>query len=89
MNLESLKRKIAYLSTSAQHAIVSSVLEVLPGTTFVSKRKAEERLELCEDCDSLEETTRKCTECGCFVDEKTRVERFPMMEPVHCPLNKW
>lgn len=85
----SLLARIKTLSIDAQQAIVKSVIDVLPNTEFVSNETEEKRLAICEGCEMLDKETRRCKSCTCFVDEKTRVYKFPYMEPEKCPQNKW
>ena len=90
MMIAGLYKEIKKLSEEAQQAIVRSVLDVVPGTEFVKYEQYEERLAICNKCEELNEESRKCKMCGCFVDEKTRVKRLPFsQENEHCPLKKW
>jgi len=41
------------------------------------------RIEICLKCDSLEPKFRKCRECGCYMDLKTRLKNSK------CLLGKW
>ena len=72
-----------------QQEIIKEVLDVLPGTTFVSEADQEKRLNICEGCEMMNKETRKCKGCGCFIDEKTRVLSLPFMDNEKCPKNKW
>ena len=89
MSIESIKSRIKHLSNAAQRRIVRSVLDVIPGTTFVNEDTAAARLEICERCNFMDVDSRRCKKCLCFIDEKTRVRAFPFGEPEHCPINKW
>lgn len=42
-----------------------------------------QRLRTCEECDRLEKTTYRCSECGCFMKTKSQ------LASASCPLNKW
>ena len=44
---------------------------------------AKGRLEVCLDCEHYLPRTRRCEECGCFLDLKTK------MRWAVCPLGKW
>lgn len=53
------------------------------------KVKAEiraDRIAVCELCPSFNKSSRRCNECGCFMDAKTWVGGDPSQL---CPLNKW
>lgn len=56
----------------------------------LQKKLAEERLTICEKCDSLKEIVKRkkwshvCGECGCPVAKKVFTNRFNA-----CPLSKW
>jgi hypothetical protein len=41
------------------------------------------RMDICETCDSYNEITTQCKECGCFMAVKT------MLKSSSCPLKKW
>lgn len=53
------------------------------GEIFTSDQIQEQRLLICSVCDSLDKDTARCTECGCFVQIKSRVTTE------QCPLGKW
>jgi hypothetical protein len=84
-----LKDRIKHLTIQAQKAIVSEVLDVLPGTEFVSDATQAGRLTMCESCPNMNKENRKCKLCGCFIDQKTRVLKLPFTGAEHCPENKW
>jgi len=41
------------------------------------------RIEICNSCDQLIDTTRRCKKCGCFIDAKTKLAKS------NCPDGKW
>jgi hypothetical protein len=47
------------------------------------KRIGEERLEICKKCEYIELDTLRCSQCGCFMEYKTKL---PFSD---CPLKKW
>lgn len=49
---------------------------------FVDKKLANERYEICMQCEQLNKTFKKCNACGCFILGKTKIETT-------CPLGKW
>ena len=50
---------------------------------FVDKSQAQERYNLCKNCDSYEPITTICKECGCVTKMKVKFSSSI------CPLNKW
>ena len=44
---------------------------------------AEERMEVCLNCDKLRRDNNRCSVCGCFMVAKTRNPKST------CPLDKW
>jgi hypothetical protein len=87
--LKPLKERINALSMRLQKEIVSEVLDILPGTEFVSKATQSGRLQKCEGCENMNNQNRKCRICGCFIDQKTRVLSLPFTGAEHCPIKKW
>lgn len=52
---------------------------------FVSDVEKDTRMKICEDCEYFDPLFSRCSDCGCFLEVKTRLKMF------HCPLNppKW
>lgn len=46
----------------------------------------EERMETCRQCPSFIEASKRCSDCGCFMEAKTWIAGNP---DVLCPLKKW
>lgn len=79
---------------------MSLVDKVLRGTkskmvrTFVDEKEADRRYAICFGdneflpCESLEEKTGKCKECGCPMDKKVDYDTIATRK-VTCPLKKW
>ncbi len=44
---------------------------------------AQQRLDICEKCPSLDKDLGRCRECGCFVQAKVK------MNFEDCPVGKW
>lgn len=44
---------------------------------------ANNRLKICEECDSLIKLTKQCKECGCVMTLKVKLKE------AKCPLGKW
>lgn len=49
---------------------------------FATDEKAEERINLCAQCDKFNDLGL-CTECGCVMAAKVKIETSS------CPLGKW
>lgn len=52
----------------------------------VSAEIREERYNTCKSCPAFIEDSKRCSECGCFMEAKTWVGGNPDML---CPLKKW
>lgn len=52
----------------------------------VSPEVRDERWETCQKCPSLIKKSKRCSECGCFMEAKTWVNGNPK---TLCPLQKW
>jgi len=52
----------------------------------VSEMIRNERYETCKACPAFIEDSKRCSECGCFMEAKTWVGGDPNML---CPLRKW
>lgn len=52
----------------------------------VSRQVREERYETCKQCPSFKKDSKRCAECGCFMEAKTWVGGNP---DTLCPLKKW
>lgn len=52
----------------------------------VSKEVRDERYETCKACPSFIEGSKRCAECGCFMEAKTWIGGD---KAALCPLNKW
>ena len=52
----------------------------------VSAQVREERYETCKQCPSFQKSSKRCAECGCFMEAKTWVGGDP---DLLCPLQKW
>ena len=68
------------LSTTVSKA-ASNVVQAKPSIS--EEKRVAERLAICGKCPSLMRSSRRCSECGCFVSAKTQFE-FE-----ECPLGKW
>ena len=52
----------------------------------VSSEVRKERYDTCKSCPAFVEDSKRCSECGCFMEAKTWVGGNP---DVLCPLKKW
>ena len=52
----------------------------------VSKEIREERYDTCKNCPAFIEGSKRCSECGCFMEAKTWLKADP---DELCPLKKW
>ena len=52
----------------------------------VSSEIREERYDTCKACPSFVEDSKRCSECGCFMEAKSWVGGDPKKL---CPLKKW
>lgn len=52
----------------------------------VSEEVRNERFDTCKSCPAFIEESRRCSECGCFMEAKTWVGGNPDML---CPMKKW
>jgi len=52
----------------------------------VSKEIRKERYEICRNCPAFDSESKRCKECGCFMEAKTWIGGSPK---VLCPLQKW
>ena len=52
----------------------------------VSKEIRNERYDMCKACPSFIEASKRCADCGCFMEAKTWINDKPKNL---CPKNKW
>lgn len=52
-------------------------------TFFLTKEEAQERYNICKQCDSFIPLTSQCKECGCLMKIKAKIRNSD------CPLSKW
>lgn len=58
----------------------------LVGNGFASGEVQAERIAICEACPSFDSNSRRCRECGCFMDAKKTIGGDGK---ALCPLHKW
>jgi hypothetical protein len=54
-----------------------------PNAPKSSEEEAQQRLNICLDCERLVQLTKQCLECGCIMAVKVKLKNAT------CPLNKW
>jgi hypothetical protein len=54
-----------------------------PDGVLASSQKASQRMEICKACPSYKSLLYMCSECGCIMPAKTRINSS------ECPLGKW
>lgn len=81
-----------------QQGLLTEILKLAARKTLVvsnvDTETAERRLAICVGCERFNQTERKCLDCGCFMDEKTksfenRNPRKMRYEITHCPNGFW
>lgn len=65
--------------------LVSSTTQLVTNG-FAPEDIQKERIATCEGCPSFDGKSRRCMECGCFMDAKKKIAGDPSNL---CPLNKW
>jgi hypothetical protein len=50
---------------------------------FVEEETQNNRIGICNSCERFDTESRRCKECGCFMDQKVPYSAST------CPLNKW
>ena len=53
------------------------------------KDQAAKNVQVCYTCDKWIPSTRRCSECGCFMDLKNILLKLVDGTKNPCPLNKW
>lgn len=54
-----------------------------PNTEYASEEESGNRYDICKSCPFLNQTTKTCKECGCFMPAKTKLKMAT------CPVGKW
>jgi|TARA_Y100000033_G_C2755193_1_gene116009 hypothetical protein len=74
----------ASLRTMAKGVLKSTYQAVSQGK--VSKEVREERYDICKQCPHFVEESKRCSQCGCFMEAKTWIGGDP---DELCPKSKW
>ena len=75
--------KLSMLRSAAKQFYYSarSAKKGLP--VFVSSETAQERFEICDECEFFDKDSTRCEECGCFMKLKVN------LADTKCPIGKW
>ena len=68
-------------ATKQLYSSARSVKQGLP--VFVSPNIAQERFEICDDCEFFDKNSTRCEKCGCFMKRKVN------LADAKCPIGKW
>lgn len=49
----------------------------------VTEQVYNERMASCKGCEFFRQEDKRCTQCGCFMEAKTRFKK------TYCPIHKW
>lgn len=50
---------------------------------LVTEEIYNQRITICNGCEFFIKDSKRCTQCGCFMEAKTRLKK------VFCPIHKW
>ena len=69
---------------SAVEQLYSSIRSVRQGLpVFVPPNIAQERFEICNDCEFFDKNSTRCGKCGCFMKKKVD------LADAKCPIGTW
>jgi hypothetical protein len=54
-----------------------------PNTEYAEIELSDHRYSICKECPLLNDVTKTCKECGCFMPAKTK------LKAATCPVGKW
>lgn len=74
--------------TNMAKGFLGSAKDVLSGAiqgdgVLVTEEVYTTRISLCNSCEFFRIEDRRCTQCGCFMEAKTRFKK------TYCPVHKW
>lgn len=52
-------------------------------TIFAKPEEKVRRYDICQACEFFERNSKRCTKCGCYMENKTG------LTAAKCPVNKW
>lgn len=76
-------KKLPPKKTMLTNAMKSALEAAKKPIHRVSEEERDRRLSVCRDCLFFVSKTTQCSQCGCFLNFKTRLEAW------HCPIEKW
>ena len=85
LNEEERATKVKAGLTKQAGGVFKTAKALVRGGT-VSKQIRNERYEVCKQCPAFIEDSKRCSECGCFMEAKTWVNDNPKSL---CPRKKW
>jgi formamidopyrimidine-DNA glycosylase len=50
---------------------------------MVAEETYHRRMSICNSCEFFRQEDKRCTQCGCFMEAKTRFKK------TYCPVHKW
>lgn len=50
---------------------------------LVTEQIYNERMSVCNGCEFFRQEDKRCSQCGCFMEAKTRLKK------TYCPIHKW
>jgi formamidopyrimidine-DNA glycosylase len=67
---------------------IGSAKDVLTGAIqgdgiLVTEEVYTERMSICNGCEFFRKEDKRCSQCGCFMETKTRFKK------TYCPIHKW
>lgn len=69
---------------SITQLIQNVIIDAVKGNDiFVNDEVEKHRIDTCNSCNRFDSESRRCKECGCFMDQKVSYSAS------ECPLNKW
>lgn len=74
--------------TDMAKSLLGSASDILSGAfhgdgVLVSEEVYTSRMTICEGCEFFRKEDKRCSQCGCFMEAKTRFKK------TFCPLHKW
>lgn len=74
----------AQMAKNVGSSLIKNTISVVQGNDLrLSKEEAERRQNICNSCPFFENSSSRCTKCGCYLAVKT------YLKAEHCPIGKW
>ncbi len=74
---------LAAMASSASSAMLEEGRAILSGVPSITEDESDRRRAICAACPFYRIEDRHCSQCGCFIEWKTR------MRTQHCPDSLW